>query len=109
MGLTQEEALQGEGDNLPNQFHEGEDHITNQLHQGEPSTDINVGDNIEDRHFTRKSKRLKTVPTGLVQDYQCGPHLLSRLRESQRNIFRIDISEVESKYAKLLHKLKGQV
>ncbi|KAG2323406.1 hypothetical protein Bca52824_016619 [Brassica carinata] len=77
--------------------------------EGEPMVEINVADNIEVGQLTRKSKRQKTVRTGLVEDYQCDPHLLSRRRESQRCIFVIqDISEIRRKYAKLVPKLKGK-
>ncbi|XP_033138747.1 uncharacterized protein LOC103847747 [Brassica rapa] len=82
---------------------------TNQVHHQEPIADINVGYNNEEGQSSWRSKRQKTVPSGLVCDYQCDPHLLARLRESQRCIFVIqDISEQTRKYAKLVTKLQGK-
>lgn len=78
--------------------------------EGELMVDIKVSDNIKEGQLSRKSKSQKTVPTDLVEDYQCGPHLLSRRRESLRCIFLIqDISEMRKKYAKLVPKLKGNL
>ncbi|CAN6931193.1 unnamed protein product [Brassica oleracea] len=78
LGLTQEEQSQGVVNVLA-----AEDELEDLV----PA--INVADNIEESQLSRKSKRQKTVPSGLVETYQCGPHLLSRLRESQKFIFFI--------------------
>ncbi|KAH0917889.1 hypothetical protein HID58_025549 [Brassica napus] len=99
LGLTQKAFIPVEIPILP----------TNQVHHQEPIADINVGDNNEEGQSSWRSKRQKTVPSGLVCDYQCAPHVLARLRESQRCIFVIqDISEQTRKYAKLVTKLQGK-
>lgn len=42
------------------------------------------------------------VPSGLVEDYQCGRHIMSRVREGQNYVFVVeDQSEVRRKYAQL--------
>ncbi|KAF8116346.1 hypothetical protein N665_0019s0026 [Sinapis alba] len=97
LGLTQDEQIQGD-----------EPILGKERDEGEPIIDINVADNMEEGQISRKSKRQKTVPTGLVEDYQCGPHLLSRQRESQRCIFKLeDISDLRRKYAKLVARMKS--
>ncbi|WZZ78916.1 hypothetical protein YC2023_099488 [Brassica napus] len=66
-----------------------------------------VDDNIEEGQVSRKSKRHKTVPSGLVDDYQCGRHIMSRVREAQKYIFVIDDqSDMTRKYAQLSVKLR---
>lgn len=91
LGLTQEEQSLGVVNVLG-----AEDELADLL----PA--INVADNIEESQLSRKSKRQKTVPSGLVETYQCGPHLLSRLRESQKFIFLLDdMSDMERKFEKL--------
>ncbi|CAN7139064.1 unnamed protein product [Brassica rapa subsp. narinosa] len=68
---------------------------------------IHVADNIEERQLCRKSKRQKTVPSGLLETYQCGPHLLSRLREYRKFIFLLDdMSAMERKFEKLSSDVK---
>lgn len=68
----------------------------------DPLPAINVTDNIEERQLSRKSKTQKTVPSRLVETYQCGSHLLSRLRESQKFIFLLDdMSDMKRKFEKL--------
>ncbi|CDY19598.1 BnaA05g20060D [Brassica napus] len=68
---------------------------------------IHVADNIEERQLCRKSKRHKTVPSGLLETYQCGPHLLSRLREYRKFIFLLDdMSATERKFQKLSSDVK---
>uniref|UniRef100_A0A0D3CR25 Ubiquitin-like protease family profile domain-containing protein n=1 Tax=Brassica oleracea var. oleracea TaxID=109376 RepID=A0A0D3CR25_BRAOL len=54
---------------------------------GSPLPDLNFADNIEDPQTSRKSKRQKMVPSDLVENYHCGPHILSRLRRSQKFVF----------------------
>ncbi|WZZ25815.1 hypothetical protein YC2023_009216 [Brassica napus] len=91
LGLTQEEQSLGVVNVLG-----AEDELADLL----PA--INVADNIEESQLSRKSKRQKTVPSGLVETDQCGPHLLSRLRESQKFIFLLDdMSDMERKFEKL--------
>ncbi|KAG5378744.1 hypothetical protein IGI04_026586 [Brassica rapa subsp. trilocularis] len=81
LGLTQKAFIPVEVPILP----------TNQVHHQEPIADINVGDNNEEGQSSWRSKRQKTVPSGL------------------RCIFVIqDISEQTRKYAKLVTKLQGK-
>lgn len=62
-------------------------------------TDIHVGDNMDDPPSSRKSKRQKTVPSALLHDYQCGPHIISRMRRSQKVVFvSYDVSEMQRKF-----------
>ena len=69
-----------------------------------------MDDNIEGSSSSRRSKRQKTVPSGLVEDYLCGPHLLSRAKESQRSIFAtLDISELVRKFTNLESKMKSNL
>ncbi|KAL0854167.1 hypothetical protein Bca101_059319 [Brassica carinata] len=76
LGLTQEENMQLEDERLP------QERATVSL-----GDDIVVGDNMDDPQSSRKSKRQKTVPAALLHDYQCGPHILSRMRLSQKVVF----------------------
>ncbi|CAN7049606.1 unnamed protein product [Brassica rapa subsp. trilocularis] len=56
LGLTQKAFIPVEVPILP----------TNQVHHQEPIADINVGDNNEEGQSSWRSKRQKTVPSGLV-------------------------------------------
>ncbi|KAG5401389.1 hypothetical protein IGI04_015996 [Brassica rapa subsp. trilocularis] len=97
LGLTQEEQIQ---EDIPILGQTCPHHV--QLSQ------TNVDDNIEGISSSRRSKRQKTVPSGLVEDYLCGPHLLSRAKESQRSIFAtLDISELVRKFTNLESKMKS--
>lgn len=49
--------------------------------------DTNVGDNMDEPQPSRTSKRQKMVPSALLTDYECGPHMLSRLRQTQKLVF----------------------
>ncbi|CAN7098832.1 unnamed protein product [Brassica rapa subsp. narinosa] len=98
-GLTQDEQIQ---EDIPIFGQTCPDHV--QL------SHMNVDDNIEGISSSRRSKRQKTVPSGLVEDYLCGPHLLSRAKESQRSIFAIlDISELVRKFTNLESKMKSNL
>ncbi|KAL0753881.1 hypothetical protein Bca101_091549 [Brassica carinata] len=94
--LTQEEQNQGE------------EHIfVPDVPERECISLTKVDDNIEEGQVSRKSKRHKTVPSGLVDDYQCGRHIMSRVREAQKYIFVIDDqSDMTRKYAQLSVKLR---
>lgn len=84
--------------------------MATEVARGDPISDNNGRDNIEEGQGSRKSKRQKMVPSGLLDDYQCGPHLRSRLRDSQKFIFGLaDISETTRKYAILATKLKAKL
>ncbi|KAF3488517.1 hypothetical protein F2Q69_00055501 [Brassica cretica] len=75
-----------------------------------PISNINVADNIVDPQSSRKSKRHKTVPSALLEDYHCGPHILSRMRRADKVVFvRYDKFEMERKFVRLSEKLKGNV
>lgn len=98
LGLTQE--LHGNG---------GENHVK-QVAEEERNVEVNVADNIDCGVSTRKSKRQKTVPSGLVEDYLCGANLISRQRNSQRCVFVLqNMEEMRRKYANLVTKLKGKL
>ena len=92
LGLTQEGALHwNHGISMP-------EIVTAVI---EPT--VNVVNNIEDPQQCRKSKRQKCVPQALVQDYQCGPEIVSRVQQSQKSIFAYhDRNEIDLKYASLL-------
>ncbi|KAH0926488.1 hypothetical protein HID58_018744 [Brassica napus] len=79
LGLTQEEQIHGDSPIYGKNDHELEHLSIN-----------NVADNIEGSILSWRSKRQKTVTTGLVEDYLCGPHLIvinvSRLAVSRREI-----------------------
>ncbi|WZY94294.1 hypothetical protein YC2023_066623 [Brassica napus] len=97
LGLTQEEHIQ---EDIPILGKTCPDHVH--------LSHTNVDDNIEGSSSSRRSKRQKTVPSGLVEDYLCGPHLLSRARESQRSIFAtFDTSELVRKFTNLEFKMKS--
>ncbi|CDY19624.1 BnaA05g20320D [Brassica napus] len=99
LGLTQDEQIQ---EDIPILGQTCPDHV--QL------SHTNVDDNIEGISSSRRSKRQKTVPSGLVEDYLCGPHLLSRAKESQRSIFAtLDISELVRKFTNLEYKMKSNL
>ncbi|CAF2044413.1 unnamed protein product [Brassica napus] len=98
LGLTQEEQIPGE------------EHI---FVADVPERDCislsKVDDNIEEGQVSRKSKRQKTVPSNLVDDYHCGHHIMSRVREAQKHIFVIDDqSDITRKYAQLSVKLRDK-
>ncbi|KAF3487196.1 hypothetical protein F2Q69_00055774 [Brassica cretica] len=58
LGLTQEEQIQPDA------------HVmATEVGRGEPMSDNNGDDNIEEGQGSRKSKRKKTVPSGLLDDY----------------------------------------
>ncbi|KAG2330123.1 hypothetical protein Bca52824_001303 [Brassica carinata] len=70
---------------------------------------VNVGDNIEDPQQSQKSKRQKHVPQALVDDYECGREIFSRVRKSQKFIFAFDDrNEIDRKYARLLHQVNRE-
>ncbi|KFK28058.1 hypothetical protein AALP_AA8G466200 [Arabis alpina] len=67
-------------------------------------------DNVEnDGHghsLFRKSKRLKTVPASLVQNYQCDKRMLQRLREAHL-VGGYDLKvDLEAKFANLMGKMR---
>ncbi|KAL0715491.1 hypothetical protein Bca4012_064813 [Brassica carinata] len=73
-------------------------------------SDINVGDNIAYPQSLRKSKRQKTVPPALVQDYLCDPRIDSRLRSPWESVFVCyERTEIERKIKVLSEKLSGNV
>ncbi|KAL0737092.1 hypothetical protein Bca4012_013302 [Brassica carinata] len=73
-------------------------------------SDINVGDNIAYPQSLRKSKRQKTVPPALVQDYLCDPRIDSRLRRPWESVFVCyERTEIERKIKVLSEKLSGNV
>lgn len=99
LGLTQEEQ------------NPGEEHI---FVADVPERDCislsKVDDNIEEGQVSRKSKRQKAVPSNLVDDYHCGHHITSRVREAQKHIFVIDDqSDITRKYAQLSVKLRDKL
>ncbi|KAG2239117.1 hypothetical protein Bca52824_089977 [Brassica carinata] len=99
LGLTQEENMQLEDERLP------QERATVSL-----GDDIVVGDNMDDPQSSRKSKRQKTVPAALLHDYQCGPHILSRMRLSQKVVFvSYEQSELQRKYANLSKQLNRNI
>ncbi|KAL0722523.1 hypothetical protein Bca4012_037122 [Brassica carinata] len=95
LGLTQEEQpLVGNGISLMDSV------------GGVALPTLNAGDNIEDPQQSRKSKRQKCVPQALVDDYQCGREIISRVRKSQKFIFVFDgRHEIGRKYARLLEQV----
>lgn len=95
LGLTQEELHNGEG-NIGGTM---EPLVPKQVY-------VNVADNLGDWQVARKSKRPRTVPSSLVEDYQCGRDIMSRVRESQQYFFDgNNISSWEMKYAQLSTKM----
>ncbi|CAN6998026.1 unnamed protein product, partial [Brassica rapa subsp. trilocularis] len=95
LGLTQDEQIKV-----------AEPCLEIQARDQECSASTNVVENIEQGQGSRKSKRHKTVSSGLVEDYQCGRHIMSRVREGQNYVFVVeDQSEVRRKYAQLCVKL----
>ncbi|KAL0701480.1 hypothetical protein Bca4012_057602 [Brassica carinata] len=87
LGLTQEEPLEVAAGNT-----------------------VNVVDNSEDPQQSRKSKRQKCVPQALVDDYQCGREIVSRVRKSQKFIFAFDDrTEIDRNYGRLVKQLKRDV
>ncbi|CAN7127029.1 unnamed protein product [Brassica rapa subsp. narinosa] len=95
LGLTQDEQFEAEEPIK----------VTEDRHR-ERTSETNVHDNFEQGQGSRKSKRQKTVPSGLVEDYQCGRHIMSRVREAQKYIFVFDDqSEVTRKHVELCVKL----
>ncbi|KAG5378395.1 hypothetical protein IGI04_026237 [Brassica rapa subsp. trilocularis] len=98
LGLTQEEMNQGQLNMVP-----AEVPLRN------TTSEMNVDDNIAEVQVSRKSKRQRTVPSTLVDDYQCGRHIMTRVRESQKFVFPLDsISEMERKYVQLSTKLNDK-
>ncbi|KAG2306971.1 hypothetical protein Bca52824_026719 [Brassica carinata] len=99
LGLTQEDLNQSQV-NL----------VATEKPQGETAFRMNVADNIEEGQVSRKSKRQRAVPSGLVEDYQCGRHIMSRARQAQKFVFGIEsVSEMERKYERLASKLSEKV
>lgn len=99
LGLTQEDLNQSQV-NL----------VATEKPQGETALRMNVADNIEEGQVSRKSKRQRAVPSGLVEDYQCGRHIMSRARQAQKFVFGIEsVSEMERKYERLASKLSEKV
>ncbi|KAH0909150.1 LOW QUALITY PROTEIN: hypothetical protein HID58_032471 [Brassica napus] len=91
LGLTQEEMNQGQLNMVP-----AEVPLRN------TTSEMNVDDNIAEVQVSRKSKR--TVPSTLVDDYQCGRHIMTR-----KFVFPLDsISEMERKYVQLSTKLNDK-
>ncbi|KAJ4917276.1 hypothetical protein Rs2_02826 [Raphanus sativus] len=73
-------------------------------------SDINVGDNMAYPQPPRKSKRQKTVPLALVQDYLCGLRIDSRLRRPRESVFvSYEKREIERKINVLSEKFSGNV
>lgn len=67
-------------------------------------------DHVEERPIARKSKRQKTVPSGLVETYECGPHILTRFRDARKCVFVLeDMTEMDRKYHKLLLDVNNKV
>lgn len=95
LGLTQDEQFEAE-----------EPIKITEIRHRERTSETNVHDNFEQGQGSRKSKRHKTVPSGLLEDYQCGRHIMSRVREAQKYIFVFDDqSEVTRKHVELCVKL----
>ncbi|KAF2576078.1 hypothetical protein F2Q70_00004609 [Brassica cretica] len=94
LGLTQEGALHwNHGISMP------------EIVTAVTEPTVNVVNNIEDPQQCQKSKRQKCVPQALVQDYQYGPEIVSRVQQSQKSIFAYhDRNEIDQKYASLLQK-----
>ncbi|KAJ4891759.1 hypothetical protein Rs2_31507 [Raphanus sativus] len=87
LGLTQEEPLEVAAGNT-----------------------VNVVDNTEDPQQSRKSKRQKCVPQALVDDYECGREIVSRVRKSQKFIFAFDDrTEIDRHYGRLVKQVKRDV
>ncbi|XP_009123716.1 uncharacterized protein LOC103848589 [Brassica rapa] len=98
LGLTQEEMNQGQLNMVPAE-----------VPLRKTTSEMNVDDNIAEGQVSRKSKRQRTVPSTLVDDYQCGRHIMTRVRESQKFVFPLDsISEMERKYVQLSTKLNDK-
>lgn len=99
LGLTQDE------------HNEGDDRIlVTEGRLRECTSDNNVEDNLELGQGSRKSKRQKTVPSGLVEDYQCGRHIMSRVREGHKYIFSIEPqSDITRKFAQLSVKMSEKL
>ncbi|KAL0794669.1 hypothetical protein Bca101_066046 [Brassica carinata] len=97
LGLTQEERLDVAAGISPTEF------------VGlVPCPIVAVGEKSDDPQNSRKSKRQKCVPQALVDDYQCGPDIVSRVRKSQKFIFAFDESrEMDMKYERLGEEVKG--
>ncbi|KAL0862893.1 hypothetical protein Bca101_042011 [Brassica carinata] len=99
LGLTQEDLNQRQV-NL----------VAAEKPQGETALRMNVADNIEEGQVSRKSKRQRAVPSDLVEDYQCGRHIMSRARQAHKFFFGIEsVSEMERKYERLASKLSEKV
>ena len=99
LGLTQEEMNQGQLNMVPAE-----------VPLRKTTSEMNVDDNIAEVQVSRKSKRQRTVPSTLVDDYQCGRHIMTRVRESQKFVFPLDsISEMERKYVQLSTKLNDKL
>ncbi|KAF8107332.1 hypothetical protein N665_0123s0023 [Sinapis alba] len=96
LGLTQEERMVVEAPRLANE------------QVNFPTLpDINVAHNMDSQQFSRKSKRQKMVPAALVDDYQCDPYILSRMRRSQRCVFVLyDSRDLQRKFLNLSSQLK---
>lgn len=95
LGLTQEEHILG-ADRV----------VVPEVRQQDCTSQTNVVDNNDQGQGSRKSKRQKTVPSGLVADYQCGRHIMARVKEAQKFSFgTYDQSEMRRKYGHLCVKL----
>ncbi|KAG2322847.1 hypothetical protein Bca52824_016060 [Brassica carinata] len=91
LGLTQEERLDVAAGISPTEF-------VGLI----PCPIVSVGEKSDDPQNSRKSKRQKCVPQALVDDYQCDPDIVSRVRKSQKFIFAFDESkEIDMKYERL--------
>ncbi|KAL0802259.1 hypothetical protein Bca101_057435 [Brassica carinata] len=97
LGLTQEERLDVAAGISPTEF-------VGLI----PCPIVSVGEKSDDPQNSRKSKRQKCVPQALVDDYQCDPDIVSRVRKSQKFIFAFDESkEIDMKYERLGEEVKG--
>ncbi|KAJ4905448.1 Uncharacterized protein Rs2_09106 [Raphanus sativus] len=95
LGLTQEEHILG-ADRV----------VVPEVRQQDCTSQTNVVENNDHGHGSRKSKRQKTVPSVLVADYQCGRHIMARVKEAQKFSFgTYDQSEMRRKYGHLCVKL----
>ncbi|KAG2308382.1 hypothetical protein Bca52824_028130 [Brassica carinata] len=73
-----------------------------------PCPIVSVGEKSDDPQNSRKSKMQKCVPQAIVDGYQCGPDIVTRVRKSQKFIFAFDESkEIDMKYERLGEEVKG--
>ncbi|KAL0864187.1 hypothetical protein Bca101_043305 [Brassica carinata] len=95
LGLTQEEQI----------------HVTQGITRPDFGVDVsrrtvNLADKFHDPQQSRKRKKQKCVPQALVDDYQCGPDIVSRVRKSHKFIFAFsEKKEINRKYVSLLEEI----